>query len=133
MIRRPPRSTLFPYTTLFRSPRSRSAEDPLLVCYALADGSDLPRGAAASGIRDPDAVVGFGDTQNHPGAVGVVLTGHFVCAPTRSAVLQSHEASSVVRQRASDLLRCFGAGAQGAVGTATFLRVARGHRDGKSP
>src|SRR3712207_7508036 len=25
MIRRPPRSTLFPYTTLFRSPRARSA------------------------------------------------------------------------------------------------------------
>src|SRR3712207_8694144 len=25
MIRRPPRSTLFPYTTLFRSPRTRSA------------------------------------------------------------------------------------------------------------
>src|SRR5437588_7984293 len=32
MIRRPPRSTLFPYTTLFRSPRAhragQSAEDP---------------------------------------------------------------------------------------------------------
>src|SRR5256885_11371991 len=28
MIRRPPRSTLFPYTTLFRSIRRRSAEDP---------------------------------------------------------------------------------------------------------
>src|SRR5258708_15799045 len=26
MIRRPPRSTLFPYTTLFRSPRRRSCE-----------------------------------------------------------------------------------------------------------
>src|SRR3712207_8335911 len=26
MIRRPPRSTLFPYTTLFRSPRRRPAE-----------------------------------------------------------------------------------------------------------
>src|SRR2546422_5022126 len=26
MIRRPPRSTLFPYTTLFRSPRRRSGE-----------------------------------------------------------------------------------------------------------
>src|SRR3712207_8489592 len=25
MIRRPPRSTLFPYTTLFRSPRARAA------------------------------------------------------------------------------------------------------------
>src|SRR5256886_17279315 len=29
MIRRPPRSTLFPYTTLFRSPRSRVPQ-PLL-------------------------------------------------------------------------------------------------------
>src|SRR5438874_8937504 len=27
MIRRPPRSTLFPYTTLFRSPRASSAAD----------------------------------------------------------------------------------------------------------
>src|SRR5258708_12833033 len=29
MIRRPPRSTLFPYTTLFRSPDSRQREDRL--------------------------------------------------------------------------------------------------------
>src|SRR2546422_2160293 len=28
MIRRPPRSTLFPYTTLFRSPRDHRAADP---------------------------------------------------------------------------------------------------------
>src|SRR5690554_7150342 len=28
MIRRPPRSTLFPYTTLFRSPRRRAAARP---------------------------------------------------------------------------------------------------------
>src|SRR5689334_24709755 len=28
MIRRPPRSTLFPYTTLFRSPNRASAEAP---------------------------------------------------------------------------------------------------------
>src|SRR5256885_13800976 len=28
MIRRPPRSTLFPYTTLFRSPRSRRPGSP---------------------------------------------------------------------------------------------------------
>src|SRR3712207_7622089 len=31
MIRRPPRSTLFPYTTLFRSPR------PLLIVHGTAD------------------------------------------------------------------------------------------------
>src|SRR3989441_8369423 len=29
MIRRPPRSTLFPYTTLFRSPRDREAKGPV--------------------------------------------------------------------------------------------------------
>src|SRR5256885_5623430 len=28
MIRRPPRSTLFPYTTLFRSPRGRRVRSP---------------------------------------------------------------------------------------------------------
>src|SRR5215510_4488091 len=28
MIRRPPRSTLFPYTTLFRSPASQAADPP---------------------------------------------------------------------------------------------------------
>src|SRR5258707_15206982 len=30
MIRRPPRSTLFPYTTLFRSPRSNRIPSPFL-------------------------------------------------------------------------------------------------------
>src|SRR2546422_11752561 len=30
MIRRPPRSTLFPYTTLFRSPGARSRQDAAL-------------------------------------------------------------------------------------------------------
>src|SRR2546422_11486769 len=31
MIRRPPRSTLFPYTTLFRSPGERVAAQPVLL------------------------------------------------------------------------------------------------------
>src|SRR5256885_13093829 len=34
MIRRPPRSTLFPYTTLFRSLRARPAESSLQVFLA---------------------------------------------------------------------------------------------------
>src|SRR5256885_15289714 len=34
MIRRPPRSTLFPYTTLFRSNRAGRALFPLLLCAA---------------------------------------------------------------------------------------------------
>src|SRR5438034_6673208 len=35
MIRRPPRSTLFPYTTLFRSGTGRSLEGGFLVGYGL--------------------------------------------------------------------------------------------------
>src|SRR2546422_1193785 len=38
MIRRPPRSTLFPYTTLFRS---REAIDPIRKAIALAPGNEL--------------------------------------------------------------------------------------------
>src|SRR2546430_4093206 len=49
MIRRPPRSTLFPYTTLFRSPRTTAPEDPARLSAArtgrleltFADGSRL--------------------------------------------------------------------------------------------
>src|SRR5438309_8896777 len=36
MIRRPPRSTLFPYTTLFRSPRPRST--PTVLLHSGEDG-----------------------------------------------------------------------------------------------
>src|SRR2546422_3367380 len=35
MIRRPPRSTLFPYTTLFRSPGVRVAPEPARAALAL--------------------------------------------------------------------------------------------------
>src|SRR5260221_10770910 len=42
MIRRPPRSTLFPYTTLFRSQSvARSAEDSRTVGKQRRSGSDL--------------------------------------------------------------------------------------------
>src|SRR5256885_4501336 len=48
MIRRPPRSTLFPYTTLFRSFRARASEAldrPLrmLACWLLDSRLDLDR------------------------------------------------------------------------------------------
>src|SRR2546430_8124800 len=54
MIRRPPRSTLFPYTTLFRSGRGETR-----VCIALANvlmrslGMMFP----AKGVRVPSALV----------------------------------------------------------------------------
>src|SRR5258708_20233579 len=51
MIRRPPRSTLFPYTTLFRSrrlPRRRSASDSVQRT-AVRAGTNPARGAPRSG------------------------------------------------------------------------------------
>src|SRR6266853_3681042 len=43
MIRRPPRSTLFPYTTLFRSRSRRSVSRPELGSPALPGPNDGPR------------------------------------------------------------------------------------------
>src|SRR3712207_7909397 len=40
MIRRPPRSTLFPYTTLFRSQDAYQPEDPEQITFRSADGHE---------------------------------------------------------------------------------------------
>src|SRR3712207_8973662 len=48
MIRRPPRSTLFPYTTLFRS--NRRAE-PILIHILESHDEPLARGHAAAALR----------------------------------------------------------------------------------
>src|SRR3712207_7090342 len=55
MIRRPPRSTLFPYTTLFRSTVLEQAGDRLLVLGGvfLGEGGDRRLGGGA-GRRLPD-------------------------------------------------------------------------------
>src|SRR3712207_8285230 len=59
MIRRPPRSTLFPYTTLFRS---HPGDGELLVVRGLEHGQQVPRGDAgleAAAVAAPahDAVL----------------------------------------------------------------------------
>src|SRR2546428_6977234 len=48
MIRRPPRSTLFPYTTLFRSPRAGAQPDAIP-----RDGENAGHGVAESGGLRP--------------------------------------------------------------------------------
>src|SRR5687768_18229656 len=50
MIRRPPRSTLFPYTTLFRSRRDPRRQRP-------ADGLARPGGVPRRGRRDAAGVL----------------------------------------------------------------------------
>src|SRR3712207_7574674 len=44
MIRRPPRSTLFPYTTLFRSPPQHLGGGVHVVAYGLGDGAQVGEG-----------------------------------------------------------------------------------------
>src|SRR5437660_5263967 len=51
MLRRPPRSTLFPYTTLFRSPRPRSSAERRRRCRARTRRS---RAAPPSRLRRVD-------------------------------------------------------------------------------
>src|SRR2546425_13242635 len=66
MIRRPPRSTLFPYTTLFRS-LSRAASR---VAHRLPPRSGLPGGAAGPdlGVQVAAAPLGQRVDPDHPQA-----------------------------------------------------------------
>src|SRR2546429_6040942 len=52
MIRRPPRSTLFPYTTLFRSPHSALRRRDAILAWSTRR-SDLPRLATSLARRMP--------------------------------------------------------------------------------
>src|SRR3989442_4234902 len=73
MIRRPPRSTLFPYTTLFRSRAGVFAMKVWLLVPALLVGSLVVVGQADSQqlvIRDSEAASHVGQTLTVEGAVG---------------------------------------------------------------
>src|SRR3712207_9359461 len=50
MIRRPPRSTLFPYTTLFRSAHTASHSEHLLPSLFVRESPTRPAAAALQGV-----------------------------------------------------------------------------------
>src|SRR5260370_11177138 len=70
MIRRPPRSTLFPYTTLFRSP----------------DAPSRMRSASAASFRDPASH----PPSTHPGPPGVHPIMPVRRSEEHTSELQSH-------------------------------------------
>src|SRR3712207_7483710 len=88
MIRRPPRSTLFPYTTLFRSdiPSVSGGEEEIadLVEAALRDCEHLDV------IRDGNAVVARTDLAR---ADRVVIAGHLDTVDRKSTRLNSSHAN----------------------------------------
>src|SRR3712207_7437061 len=69
MIRRPPRSTLFPYTTLFRSPEEAHELRRVLVGDALAHALEVYRRRASARdehvVRPEVAVVGDERSEEH--------------------------------------------------------------------
>src|SRR3712207_4202576 len=72
MIRRPPRSTLFPYTTLFRSVLTEALGETLRLRHELLAGDDLVDEAALACIVDVEDVAGEEHLQRglhtrHPG------------------------------------------------------------------
>src|SRR2546422_7177064 len=69
MIRRPPRSTLFPYTTLFRSVRENRAEEQVRECHAFAEGYPAH--------RDQDRENDRGRSEEHTSELQSRL--HLVC------------------------------------------------------
>src|SRR3712207_8355096 len=66
MIRRPPRSTLFPYTTLFRSVE-------IILAYEHGPGRSEPRRHSRVLARNPVSEDRRADRRPHPDSLDVVL------------------------------------------------------------
>src|SRR3712207_7503991 len=90
MIRRPPRSTLFPYTTLFRS------RDARFRTIGLA-ASEAPYGRVYFCRHDTPDLVWQPEWQSHPnGATGVA---EFVIATPDPSAARSEEHTSELQSR----------------------------------
>src|SRR3712207_7763776 len=87
MIRRPPRSTLFPYTTLFRSP-----DLGLRVARLLPDGP-LPRGGPDGQVEGLAPEVVHRDAVEVDAGVDVHLVREQVVADRKSTRLNSSHAN----------------------------------------
>src|SRR2546427_2456122 len=89
MIRRPPRSTLFPYTTLFRSPPVR--ED--------RRGKPLAPAGAAARVRDDHEIAVTGEGLELEVELGLVLrNGPAVNAQDGRVTLSRHEVGRLHRE-----------------------------------
>src|SRR5437762_7512668 len=114
MLRRPPRSTLFPYTTLFRSPRAEQLEDrpaettphpapTELRCHRQVE--DLPLICRATRDHIPhDLTLPGGDEERHAHRDTVSEVG---CRPRigERGLLDRDDGGDVSRSGGTDLVR----------------------------
>src|SRR5687768_18004240 len=80
MIRRPPRSTLFPYTTLFRSAHRPQPPEAVLAQRRTAEHGDARADRGADGLRPRDERVAaehVGRSEEHTSGLQSRL--HLVC------------------------------------------------------
>src|SRR3712207_7452575 len=78
MIRRPPRSTLFPYTTLFRSAsvRGRPSAETHATRPFFPTVNQLPSGAKAKSVSNSLCPLGIGRTAKPAGSEGARSEEH---------------------------------------------------------
>src|SRR3989441_8885171 len=84
MIRRPPRSTLFPYTTLFRSPRGSQRARPRHALLSAGDGRAHDRASAAGAARPPlgrarPGIAGSGEERSEEHTSELQSLAYLVC------------------------------------------------------
>src|SRR2546425_10557750 len=95
MIRRPPRSTLFPYTTLFRSPGAFAVVGGARVTGARhlvpVDGSEVARDAGAALDLGPPYTVGGGRGEHHGARRGEGVQAAQEQQQAKPAEAQRHE------------------------------------------
>src|SRR3712207_9313833 len=96
MIRRPPRSTLFPYTTLFRSKEQPHGSDGRDGCGGEGDGGRGCRGSLrGAGGGDPAAVQGYGQVREDKALLGQARGGR---DPRRRRRSEEHTSELQSRQ-----------------------------------
>src|SRR5258705_4543684 len=102
MIRRPPRSTLFPYTTLFRSQRAAEIP-PAIALFALRYGKICDNAHLIS--ISPQETASNGRSEEHTSELQSLR--HLVCRlllAKKNPSTQSHTTDSLIQARASNTI-----------------------------
>src|SRR2546429_5576825 len=97
MIRRPPRSTLFPYTTLFRSPSIESATRAAPSASRSTSSTRAPRAASARAVAAPIPLAAPVTTRSEEHTSELQSRLHLVCRLLLEKKKQTYTSAHVRR------------------------------------